>query len=129
MPKIGRKQLIFQKGATAYEQVSDPREALSGAEHRQGAGRPRSVVTAIWRAAGAIVSWCVGHLGGVSAQPEVYGETYAKVAAGGPAHPAGEVAVQVSPSTKKQFQILKGLMGGRMSPPSWRPPTPDGRAS
>ena len=43
MPKIGRKEMNFQKGATAYEQTRDLREALSGAEHRQGAGRLEAV--------------------------------------------------------------------------------------
>lgn len=59
---------------------------------------------------GYIVSWCVGHLVEL-AQPEAYGETYAKWRLEDLPILPEKWRYQVSPSTKKQFQILKGLMG------------------
>lgn len=59
---------------------------------------------------GYIVSWCVGHLLEL-AQPEAYGETYAKWRLEDLPILPEKWRYQVSPSTKKQFQILKGLMG------------------
>ena len=60
--------------------------------------------------AGFIVSWCVGHLVEL-AQPEAYGETYAKWRLEDLPILPEKWRYQVSPSTKKQFQVLKGLMG------------------
>ena len=58
---------------------------------------------------GYIVSWCVGHLVELS-PPEIYNETYAKWnLADLPILPTAW-RYQVSPSTKKQFGILKQLM-------------------
>lgn len=58
---------------------------------------------------GYIVSWCVGHLVELS-PPEIYNETYAKWnLAALPILPT-TWRYQVSPSTKKQFGILKQLM-------------------
>ena len=58
---------------------------------------------------GYIVSWCVGHLVELS-PPEIYNETYAKWnLAALPILPTAW-RYQVSPSTKKQFGILKQLM-------------------
>ena len=59
---------------------------------------------------GYIVSWCVGHLVEL-AQPEAYGETYAKWRLEDLPILPEKWRYQVSPSTKKQFQVLKGLMG------------------
>ena len=59
---------------------------------------------------GYIVSWCVGHLVEL-AQPEAYGETYAKWRLEDLPILPEKWQYQVSPSTKKQFQVLKGLMG------------------
>ena len=59
---------------------------------------------------GYIVSWCVGHLVEL-AQPEAYGETYAKWRLEDLPILPEKWRYQVSPSTKKQFQILKELMG------------------
>ena len=59
--------------------------------------------------AGFIVSWCVGHLVEL-AQPEAYGETYAKWRLEDLPILPEKWRYQVSPSTKKQFQILKELM-------------------
>ena len=58
---------------------------------------------------GYIVSWCVGHLVEL-AQPEAYGETYAKWRLEDLPILPEKWRYQVSPSTKKQFQILKELM-------------------
>ena len=41
---------------------------------------------------GWLVSWCVGHLAGL-AEPAVYDIKIRQVAAGGPAHPAGKLAL------------------------------------
>lgn len=60
--------------------------------------------------AGFIVSWCVGHLVEL-AQPEAYGETYAKWRLEDLPILPEKWRYQVSASTKKQFQILKELMG------------------
>ena len=60
--------------------------------------------------AGFIVSWCVGHLVEL-AQPEAYGETYAKWRLEDLPILPEKWRYQVSSSTKKQFQVLKGLMG------------------
>ena len=60
--------------------------------------------------AGFIVSWCVGHLVEL-AQPEAYGETYAKWRLEDLPILPEKWRYQVSPSTKKQFQVLKELMG------------------
>lgn len=58
---------------------------------------------------GYIVSWCVGHLVELS-PPEIYNETYGKWnLADLPILPTAW-RYQVSPSTKKQFGILKQLM-------------------
>ena len=59
--------------------------------------------------AGFIVSWCVGHLVEL-AQPEAYGETYAKWRLEDLPILPEKWRYQVSASTKKQFQILKELM-------------------
>ena len=59
---------------------------------------------------GYIVSWCVGHLVEL-AQPEAYGETYAKWRLEDLPILPEKWRYQVSSSTKKQFQVLKGLMG------------------
>lgn len=59
---------------------------------------------------GYLVSWCVGHLVEL-AQPEAYGETYAKWRLEDLPILPEKWRYQVSPSTKKQFQVLKGLMG------------------
>lgn len=59
---------------------------------------------------GYIVSWCVGHLVEL-AQPEAYNEAYAKWRLEDLPILPGKWQYQVSASTKKQFQILKGLMG------------------
>ncbi len=59
---------------------------------------------------GYLVSWCVGHLVEL-AQPEAYGETYAKWRLEDLPILPEKWRYQVSPSTKKQFQILKELMG------------------
>ena len=59
---------------------------------------------------GYIVSWCVGHLVEL-AQPEAYGETYAKWRLEDLPILPEKWRYQVSPATKKQFQILKELMG------------------
>ncbi len=59
---------------------------------------------------GYIVSWCVGHLVEL-AQPEAYGETYAKWRLEDLPILPEKWRYQVSPSTKKQFQVLKELMG------------------
>lgn len=59
--------------------------------------------------AGFIVSWCVGHLVEL-AQPEAYGETYAKWRLEDLPILPEKWKYQVSASTKKQFQILKELM-------------------
>ena len=59
---------------------------------------------------GYLVSWCVGHLVEL-AQPEAYGETYAKWRLEDLPILPEKWQYQVSPSTKKQFQVLKGLMG------------------
>ena len=58
---------------------------------------------------GYIVSWCVGHLVEL-AQPEAYGETYAKWRLEDLPILPEKWRYQVSASTKKQFQILKELM-------------------
>lgn len=58
---------------------------------------------------GYLVSWCVGHLVEL-AQPEAYGETYAKWRLEDLPILPEEWRYQVSPSTKKQFQVLKELM-------------------
>jgi len=58
---------------------------------------------------GYIVSWCVGHLVEL-AQPEAYGETYAKWRLEDLPILPEEWQYQVSASTKKQFRILKELM-------------------
>ncbi len=58
---------------------------------------------------GYLVSWCVGHLVEL-AQPEAYGETYAKWRLEDLPILPEKWRYQVSPSTKKQFQILKELM-------------------
>ena len=59
---------------------------------------------------GYLVGWCVGHLVEL-AQPEAYGETYAKWRLEDLPILPEKWRYQVSPSTKKQFQVLKGLMG------------------
>ena len=59
--------------------------------------------------AGFIVSWCVGHLVEL-AQPEAYGETYAKWRLEDLPILPEKWRYQVSASTKKQFQILRELM-------------------
>jgi DNA topoisomerase-3 len=59
---------------------------------------------------GYLVSWCVGHLVEL-AQPEAYGETYAKWRLEDLPILPEKWRYQVSPATKKQFQILKELMG------------------
>lgn len=59
--------------------------------------------------AGYIVSWCVGHLVEL-AQPEAYGENYAKWRLEDLPILPEKWRYQVSTSTKKQFQILKELM-------------------
>ena len=59
---------------------------------------------------GYLVSWCVGHLVEL-AQPEAYDETYAKWRLEDLPILPEKWRYQVSPSTKKQFQILKELMG------------------
>ena len=59
---------------------------------------------------GYLVSWCVGHLVEL-AQPEAYGETYAKWRLEDLPILPEKWRYQVSPSTKKQFQVLKELMG------------------
>ncbi len=59
---------------------------------------------------GYVVSWCVGHLVEL-AQPEAYGETYAKWRLEDLPILPEKWRYQVSASTKKQFQILKDLMG------------------
>ena len=58
---------------------------------------------------GYLESWCVGHLVEL-AQPEAYGETYAKWRLEDLPILPEKWRYQVSPSTKKQFQILKELM-------------------
>ena len=58
---------------------------------------------------GYLVSWCVGHLVEL-AQPETYGETYAKWRLEDLPILPEKWRYQVSSSTKKQFQILKELM-------------------
>ena len=58
---------------------------------------------------GYLVSWCVGHLVEL-AQPEAYGETYAKWRLEDLPILPEKWRYQVSASTKKQFQILKELM-------------------
>lgn len=59
---------------------------------------------------GYLVGWCVGHLVEL-AQPEAYGETYAKWRLEDLPILPEKWRYQVSPSTKKQFQVLKELMG------------------
>lgn len=59
--------------------------------------------------AGFIVSWCVGHLVEL-AQPDAYGENYAKWRLEDLPILPKKWKYQVSASTKKQFQILKKLM-------------------
>lgn len=59
---------------------------------------------------GYLVSWCVGHLVEL-AQPEAYGETYAKWRLEDLPILPEKWRYQVSSSTKKQFQVLKALMG------------------
>ena len=59
---------------------------------------------------GYLVSWCVGHLVEL-AQPEAYGETYARWRLEDLPILPEKWRYQVSPSTKKQFQVLKELMG------------------
>lgn len=58
---------------------------------------------------GYVVSWCVGHLVEL-AQPEAYGETYAKWRLEDLPILPEKWRYQVSASTKKQFQILRELM-------------------
>ncbi|CAK7031661.1 MAG: DNA topoisomerase 3 [Bilophila sp.] len=58
---------------------------------------------------GYLVSWCVGHLVEL-AQPEAYGETYAKWRLEDLPILPEKWRYQVSASTKKQFQILRELM-------------------
>lgn len=58
---------------------------------------------------GYIVSWCVGHLVELS-PPEIYNETYAKWNLADLPILPNAWRYQVSPSTKKQFGILKQLM-------------------
>lgn len=58
---------------------------------------------------GYIVSWCVGHLVEL-AQPEAYNEAYARWRLEDLPILPEKWQYQVSASTKKQFQILKGLM-------------------
>ena len=58
---------------------------------------------------GYLVSWCVGHLVEL-AQPETYGENYAKWRLEDLPILPKKWKYQVSASTKKQFQILKELM-------------------
>ena len=58
---------------------------------------------------GYLVSWCVGHLVEL-AQPEAYGETYAKWRLEDLPILPEKWRYQVSVSTKKQFQVLKELM-------------------
>lgn len=59
---------------------------------------------------GYIVSWCVGHLVEL-AQPESYGERYAKWRKEDLPILPHSWKYQVTAATKKQFSILKGLMG------------------
>ena len=58
---------------------------------------------------GYLVSWCIGHLVELSA-PEIYDETYAKWRLSDLPILPTDWRYQVSASTKKQFNILKGLM-------------------
>ena len=58
---------------------------------------------------GYLVSWCVGHLVEL-ANPEFYHEKYEKWRYGYLPILPESWEYQVSESTKKQFQILKGLM-------------------
>ena len=58
---------------------------------------------------GYFVSWCVGHLIEL-AQPEAYGENYAKWRYEDLPILPDKWKYQVSASTKKQFQVLKELM-------------------
>ena len=58
---------------------------------------------------GYLVSWCVGHLVEL-AQPEAYNESFAKWRLEDLPILPERWRYQVSPSTKKQFQILKELM-------------------
>ena len=58
---------------------------------------------------GYLVSWCVGHLVEL-AQPEAYNEAFAKWRLEDLPILPERWKYQVSPSTKKQFQVLKELM-------------------
>ncbi len=58
---------------------------------------------------GYLVSWCVGHLVEL-AQPEAYNEAFARWRLEDLPILPERWQYKVSPSTKKQFQILKGLM-------------------
>ncbi len=58
---------------------------------------------------GYLVSWCIGHLVGL-ADPETYDEKYSKWRYEDLPILPQKWKYEVSPSTKKQFVILKGLM-------------------
>ena len=56
-----------------------------------------------------LVSWCVGHLVELS-EPETYDERYAKWRLDDLPILPERFLYEVSPGTRKQYQILKGLM-------------------
>ncbi len=62
-----------------------------------------------WEGNGHLVSWCVGHLVEL-APPEVYNEKYRKWRKEDLPIIPSQWLYQISPATRKQFQILKRLM-------------------
>ncbi len=62
-----------------------------------------------WEGNGYLVSWCVGHLVEL-APPEVYNEKYRKWRKADLPIIPSQWRYQISPATRKQFQILKRLM-------------------
>ena len=62
-----------------------------------------------WEGNGYLVSWCVGHLVEL-APPEVYNEKYRKWRKADLPIIPSQWLYQISPATRKQFQILKRLM-------------------
>ena len=81
-----------------------------------------------FKGGGWLISWCVGHLAELS-EPAAYDPDYAKWRLEDLPILPEKWRYQVSPSTKKQFQILRGLMGREDVASIVEAPTPDGRAS
>lgn len=105
-----RKGLCMEniKSAVTYQLVVCEKPSVAQAVAKiLGAGERRD---GYLEGGGYLVSWCVGHLVGLAAA-DAYDTRYSKwVLEDLPIVPQ-EWQLTVSPATRKQFEILKGLMG------------------